>query len=76
VEHHRRIGAWIASLLIAAAPMALGQTQDELRAQREAKLSSEWIHKADWITDYDQARAASRESGKPIFAYFSRSYAP
>lgn len=40
------------------------------------KLRSEFLGKAPWITDYDQARRESVKTGKPIFAYFTRSYAP
>jgi hypothetical protein len=51
------------------------QSQEKLAELRDAKLASEWLEKADWITDYDKARAAAKESGKPIFTYFTRSYA-
>lgn len=50
--------------------------QDELISRREAKLAEPFIKNADWITDYDQALAKAKQSGKPIFAYFSRSFAP
>ena len=50
--------------------------QDELIARRDKKLVSEFLNKADWITDYDAARAKAKESGKPIFAYFTRSFQP
>ena len=35
-----------------------------------------WLEKAPWILDFDAAKAESKKSGKPIFAYFTRSYAP
>jgi hypothetical protein len=57
--------------LMAAA--ALAQSPQDKRA---AKLAEPWVKNADWITDYDKARQLSDESGKPIFAYFTRSYAP
>ena len=53
-----------------------GLSQEQLIARREAKLAEPFIENADWVTDYDQALAMAKKSGKPIFAYFSRSFAP
>ena len=50
--------------------------QAELLAKRTDKLEGEWLKNADWITDYDKARDTAKETGKPIFAYFTRSYSP
>jgi len=50
-------------------------TQQDLVAKRAEKLAKDFLKKADWITDYDQARAAAKKSDKLIFAYFTRSYA-
>lgn len=50
--------------------------QDRLEQMRDKKLNAAFMKHAPWITDYDEALAKSKESGKPIFAYFSRSYAP
>lgn len=50
--------------------------QDSLESRRDAKLASEFLKKAPWMTDYDKAREESKKSNKPILAYFSRSYAP
>jgi hypothetical protein len=47
-------------------------TEDLLRE----KLKSPFLSKAPWATDYDKAREASASSGKPILAYFTRSFAP
>lgn len=49
--------------------------QDDLESKLAKKLESEWLKKADWLTDYDDALEASKKSGKPILGYFSRSYA-
>ena len=46
-----------------AAP-ASGQSLEE---KRDKKLAEQWLKAAPWITDYDQARAESAKSGKPIF---------
>ena len=51
-------------------------TPEELGKRYAAKLEGAWIKNANWITDYDQAKATASESGKPIVAYFTRSYAP
>jgi hypothetical protein len=36
----------------------------------------EWFTGGGWITDFALAKAKSKETGKPIFAYFTRTYAP
>ena len=51
-------------------------TPEELIAKRDQKLESEFLKKAHWITDYDQALAEAKNQGKLIFAYFTRSYVP
>lgn len=40
------------------------------------KLEGAWVKNAAWITDFDRAKSKARKSGKQIFAYFTRSYAP
>ena len=50
--------------------------QEVLRQKLEAKLAEPWLSAQDWTNDYDLARQRSAESGKLIFAYFTRSYAP
>ena len=52
------------------------QNDADLILRRDDKLAQQWIKNAPWITGYDQAREASKQTGKPIFAYFTRSYAP
>jgi hypothetical protein len=42
----------------------------------EKKLSAAWIKNADWMVGFAAAKAKSKASGKLIFAYFTRSYAP
>ena len=51
------------------------ESQDALAAKRESKIQAAFMKKAEWIADYDKARAESKKSGKAIFAYFTRSYA-
>lgn len=66
----------LAILALASTPTAFAQDQAELAAKRDKKLASEFLKLADWITDFDEARTVAAETGKPIFAYFTRSYAP
>ncbi|MHC5065953.1 MAG: hypothetical protein ACYTG5_18485 [Planctomycetota bacterium] len=52
-----------------------GQTsQAKLIEARSAKLAKPVFKKADWVFDYDQARARAKEEGKLLFTYFTRSY--
>ena len=56
---------------------AIAQDADEqLKKQYESKLSAAFLKNSAWELDYDAARKQAKESGKPIFAYFTRSYAP
>jgi hypothetical protein len=50
-------------------------SQEELVKLRDEKLALPVFKKANWTFDYDAARAEAKKSGKPIFTYFSRSYA-
>jgi hypothetical protein len=52
------------------------KSQKELIEQRDAKLAKEVFTKAPWIKDWDAARAEAKKTGKPVFAYFTRSFAP
>lgn len=51
-------------------------SQEELQSRLEKKLEGEWLKNADWQTDFAAAKAAAKDSGKLIFAYFTRSYTP
>jgi len=64
------------SAFLAAVFAVLASQDPGLEASRDEKLKSEFLKKADWILDYDKAREESKKTGKPIFALFSRSYAP
>ena len=59
-----------------AIPAAAQVSQEELVKRRDAKLAEPWLQKAKWTLDYDEALAESAKSGKLVFAYFTRSYAP
>lgn len=50
-------------------------SQDELIQKRTEKLAKPVFEKADWLLDYDAARARAREQQKLLLVYFTRSYA-
>jgi hypothetical protein len=60
---------------LTAAPAQQPQTQEELSRLRADKLAKEVFHKHSWLTDLTRAQAEAKETGKPIFAYLTRSYA-
>jgi hypothetical protein len=62
--------AFLASPAYAQAP-----DQDQMKKNLEEKLAKPFMKFAPWITDFDKAKAESKKTGKPIFAYFTRSYA-
>lgn len=63
-------------LAVLALTLSASAQEDDLVAKRDAKLKSEFLKKADWITDFDKARETAKSTGKVIFTVFSRSYAP
>lgn len=67
--------ASIALAIFAASAAAQAPDQETMKKNLEKKLAAEFLKNAPWILDYDQAKAESKKSGKPIFAYFTRSYA-
>jgi len=64
-----RLGT-VALLLLAG--IARGQDPAKLLAE---KLKRPFVANVPWIQDFDEARRLSREQNKPIFAYFTRSFA-
>ncbi|MFQ5844295.1 MAG: hypothetical protein ACE5JG_04825 [Planctomycetota bacterium] len=75
-----RTGILAGALALGVSTAALGQAdpdrQESYRASLEEHLQKPFMQNADWLTDYDQALAAAKESGKLIFTYFTRTYAP
>ena len=65
-----------AILLGSVVMLAASAAAQDLQAKKEAKLAEPWLKNAAWILDFDEAKAGAAKSGKPIFAYFTRSYAP
>jgi hypothetical protein len=49
--------------------------QEEMKASFAAMQAEPWFTDGAWITDFDTAKQKAAETGKPIFAYFTRTYA-
>ena len=60
-------------LILAATTIAGAQSLEE---KYQKKLQLPFAKKIAWIHSLEEAQRMARESGKPIFAYFTRSYSP
>ncbi len=66
-----------ALLALASLPASAQEPdQEKMKANLEKKLAEPFLKKAPWLTDYEQALAEAKKSGKFIFTYFTRSYEP
>jgi hypothetical protein len=65
-----------ASLSFAAPALTAQKSQEELQAAFADMQTHAWYTGGGWTTDFDAAKARAKETGKPIFAYFTRTYAP
>ena len=61
---------WVA--LLAFAALAAAQDPEALLAE---KLKRPFVANVEWVRDFDDARRLSRETNRPIFGYFTRSFA-
>ncbi|MEE2887603.1 MAG: hypothetical protein VX951_09250 [Planctomycetota bacterium] len=68
--------SFIFTLCATAAAQGPDSKQDELKNKLAKKLAGTWIKNTAWQTDLADAKAKSKASGKLIFGYFTRSYAP
>lgn len=65
--------AFVAALLTCA---GLAQAaDDDFQAKYEEKIAKPFVAHGSWGVDYDKALERAKAEGKPIFAYFTRSYA-
>ncbi len=74
----RMMTAALAGLLMtatASVAVAMDETE-ELTKKYDAKVSEAWFTEGGWTDDYEAAKKQSQETGKPIIAYFTRSYSP
>lgn len=76
MTHLRSLAVAAACLAGATAAQAQDQDPEALKRKLDQKLEAAFLKNATWILDYDEAKAASKKSGKKIFAYFTRSYSP
>ena len=65
----------LALTMMAGAAYAQQPSQEKLPDMREKKLAADFFKKATWITDFAKAKEEAKKSDKPIFAYFTRSFA-
>ena len=50
--------------------------QDKMQANFAAMQEHDWYTGGGWTTSFDVAKIEAKKTGKPIFAYFTRTYAP
>ncbi len=66
-------------VLAFVAATAVAQEKDaqqvKMEEQYAAKVAENWFKDNGFTDDYDVARQRAKETGKPIFTYFTRSYA-
>ena len=77
---------WNLSIVVASGALLLssatgqqraGQSEEaRLAALRDQKLSSPFLKRTGWVTEFDKAKAKAEEKRLPIVIYFTRSYAP
>jgi hypothetical protein len=60
---------------LAGLPAQQQPDQEKLKQDYAEMQAEAWFKDAGWITDFDAAKQLAAESGKPIFAYFTRTYA-
>ena len=72
----RSLMAVVASIVLVAgsAFSAFAQQGETMEQKYEAKVAESWFKDNGFTDDYDTARELATKTGKPIFAYFSRSY--
>ncbi|MGH7163175.1 MAG: hypothetical protein ACREID_06810 [Planctomycetota bacterium] len=62
--------------LAAVLALAAASSAQSPEERRDEKLAKEFVKNAAWVTDYEEALRAAAAQAKPVFAYFTRSYAP
>ncbi|MHC4222473.1 MAG: thioredoxin domain-containing protein [Planctomycetota bacterium] len=69
---HRRPLRAAATLLALAAAAGAQDMEDRFKE----KLAKDFVKNAEWVLDYDEAQEKAKETKRPIFAFFTRSYSP
>ena len=68
--------AGVLALGLSTAALAQDGAKNDFEAKYQAKIAESWFVDNGFTSDYDKAREMATETGKPIFAYFTRSYSP
>ena len=71
----RRFSTLGLALALGLCAPGLATAQETMEEKKAAKLKDPFLAKADWLTDYDEAKKQAASTGKLIFGYFTRSYA-
>ncbi|MGB1070911.1 MAG: hypothetical protein ACPG1Z_04520 [Planctomycetota bacterium] len=50
--------------------------QADLKAKLEKKVKAKFVETGGWLLDYQEARRQAEKQDKPIFVYFTRTFAP
>ena len=66
---------FLVALAVALCATAVASAQ-ELEAKYKKKLSKDFVKKIEWVHSLEEAKHIAKETGKPIFGYFTRSYSP
>ena len=66
----------LAALLVPELAAQNTYDQEKMAASYAEMQTHPWYTGGGWITDFDVAKAEAAKTGKPIFAYFTRTYAP
>lgn len=69
-----KLTSFVVMALFAVSFVKVKAESDEEKLEK--KLKTEFVKKGGWIVDFDEACKKAKEEKKPIFAYFTRSYAP
>ena len=77
-ENVKRLSS-LAAILVALAPAVEAQRsypQEKMKANFADMQTHSWFTGGGWLLDFEAAKAKSKATGKPIFAYFTRTYSP
>jgi len=70
---------FVSWMLLCSDPLRGQESADrtaELLARRKAAIEKPVFQSLPWHLDFADAKQRAEASGKPIFAYFTRSYSP
>jgi hypothetical protein len=72
---NRTFSALLLFFVLPAVVFAQAPSQDDLKKRRDKELQEPFLKNAPWFLEYDKALAEAKKTGKPVFAYFTRSFA-